>query len=637
MKKNDNKNMPQFKPKTKINFKSLLKTLGLMFKGNEIRSILVIVFTLASALLGAIAMSFTEEMYDVVIPNVIENGFSGNKILVSFVIKWASFLLISLVLLTVQGFLSVAVSQGTLRYVRNRMFSNMQYLPVSYFDTNKYGDIMSRYTNDVDTLDTFINQTVPNLINVLTTVITVLIMMFINSWILTLSTLFLLFLIMMLSGYLLKKSTGHFITRQILMGKMNGYIEEMMAGMRVVQVFNHQEIAAKEFDELKEKYRVEEMKGNMIGNVVAPLNGNLVRILYILIALLGAFLCIKTVGSEKVYTIGMLITFLIYVNNFANPIARFAQQLTSIAQASAGSERIIELMNLPHEEDNGYVTLVNVNVDSEGNITESEDVTHKWAWKHPHQDGSLTYTMLEGNIVLDKVDFSYRKDKQILFDIDIFANPGERIALVGETGAGKTTITNLLNRFYDIEDGKIRYDGININKIKKADLRKSLGLVLQDTNLFTGTIKDNIKIGKKDATDEEVIEAAKIANADSFIRMMPNGYDTILTRAGEKLSQGQRQLLSIARAAIADCPVLILDEATSSIDTRTESIIQKGMEKLMEGRTVFVIAHRLSTIQSSNAIMVMDHGRIIERGTHESLLKKEGTYYQLYTGKFEFE
>ena len=620
-----------------VNFKSLGKTIKLMYQGNEVTSILVIVFSLLSALLSAIAMSFTKELYDTVIADAINNGFSGNLVIRNFFIKWGIFLGLSVIFQTILGFLTVTVSQGTLRYVRNKMFSNMQYLPVSFFDKNKYGDIMSRYTNDVDTLDTFINQTLPNLVNVLTSVITYLIMMIINNIILTICVVVILTLIMTLSGTLLKKSTKHFYKRQQIIGRMNGYIEEMMGGTRVVQVFNHQEESIKDFDKIKEEYRQEEMKGNMIGNIVGPLNGNLVRIEYILIALIGAFIVIKSASNVNPYTIGMLAAFLIYTNSFSNPVARFAQELTSVALASAGSERIIELMNMEHEEDNGYVTLVNVNVSEDGTITETDKVTHKWAWKHPHQDGSLTYTMLEGNIVLDKVDFSYRPEHQILYDIDIYANPGERIALVGETGAGKTTITNLINRFYDIEDGKIRYDGININKIKKSDLRRSLGLVLQDTNLFTGTIKDNIRVGKKDATDEEIIEAAKIANADGFIRMMPNGYDTVLTRAGEKLSQGQRQLIAIARAAIADCPVLILDEATSSIDTRTESIIQKGMDKLMENRTVFVIAHRLSTIQNSDAIMVMEHGRIIERGTHESLLNKHGRYYELYTGKFELE
>jgi len=627
-------------PMQKMNFKSLGKVIKLMYKGNEVGTILVVVFTLLAAIFSALAMGLNEELFDNVIP-ALQNTHNGEEALNSLkilMIKTGALFFLSASFSTVQGFISVHISQSTIKDVRHKMFSNMQYLPVKYFDTNKYGDIMSKYTNDVDTLDNFITQTVPNLISVSTTVIALFVMMLINNYLLCLVTVVLLVLIMTLSSVMLKKSAKFFMTRQKLVGKLNAYSEEMLEGARVVQTFNYQEKAINNFKEINKNNREVEMKANMIGNIIAPLNGNLVRIEYIILAIIGSIMVLNGFKTLKgVYTVGLLITFLTYTNSFCNPIARFAQQLTMVAQASAGSERIIELMNAAHETDDGYVTLVNCEVDSNGNIKETDKVTHKWAWKHPHQDGTTTYTPLRGEIVLDKVDFEYRDNHQILFDIDIYANPGERIALVGETGAGKTTITNLINRFYDIEDGKIRYDGININKIKKYDLRKSLGLVLQDTNLFSGTIKENIKVGKPDATDEEVIEAAKIANADSFIRMMPNGYDTFLVKAGEKLSQGQRQLLAIARAAIADCPVLILDEATSSIDTRTELIVQKGMDSLMEGRTVFVIAHRLSTIQNSSAIMVMDHGHIIERGTHNSLIEKKGVYYSLYTGKFELE
>lgn len=631
--------MPRFNNKAqipnKVNFKSLGNTISLMWKGNEVKTILIIVFSLLFSITTAIGMSFTRPLFDEIIPKMIETNGGEEAVadLINLIIRWGLLLLISVIASTIQLFISVSVSQKTIKVVREKMFSNMQYLPVSFFDQNKYGDIMSRYTNDVDTLDNFITQTVPNFVSIVVFALTLFVMMLLNNPLLTLFVVILLTLIMLFSSFMLKQTTKHFIVRQKLVGKLNAYTEEMMEGARVVQVFNHQDIAVKEFYDLSEEYRLAEMKGNMIGNVIGPINGNLIRIEYVIIAIIGALFI--ALGS---YDIGKLIAFLTFTNNFSNPIARFAQQLTSIAQASAGSERIIDLINREHETDEGYVTLVNYELDEDGNIKESLENTHKWAWKHPHKaDNSITYTPLKGEIVLQNVDFSYRKEKQILFDISIYANEGQRIALVGETGAGKTTITNLLNRFYDIEDGKIRYDGININKIKKYDLRKSLGLVLQDTNLFTGTIKDNIKFGKDNATDEEVIEAAKIANADSFIRMMPNGYDTVLTKAGEKLSQGQRQLLAIARAAIADCPVLILDEATSSIDIRTEAIVQKGMDKLMEGRTVFVIAHRLSTIQNSNAIMVMDHGRIIERGTHRDLIDQKGVYYQLYTGKFEFE
>ncbi len=631
--------MPRFNNKAqipnKVNFKSLGRTISLMWKGNEVKTVLMIVFSLIFSITTAMGMSFTRPLFDEVIPKMIETNGGEEAVgdLISLIFRWGLLLVISVIASTIQLFIAVSVSQKTIKVVREKMFSNMQYLPVSFFDQNKYGDIMSRYTNDVDTLDNFITQTVPNFVSIVVFALTLFVMMLLNNPLLTLFVVVLLTLIMLFSSLMLKQTTKHFIVRQKLVGKLNAYTEEMMEGARVVQVFNHQDTAIKEFYDLSEEYRLAEMKGNMIGNVIGPINGNLIRIEYVIIAIIGALFI--ALGS---YDIGKLIAFLTFTNNFSNPIARFAQQLTSIAQASAGSERIIDLINKEHETDEGYVTLVNYELDEDGNIKESLENTHKWAWKHPHKvDNSITYTPLKGEIVLEKVDFSYRKEKQILFDISIYANEGQRIALVGETGAGKTTITNLLNRFYDIEDGKIRYDGININKIKKYDLRKSLGLVLQDTNLFTGTIKDNIKFGKDNATDEEVIEAAKIANADSFIRMMPNGYDTILTKAGEKLSQGQRQLLAIARAAIADCPVLILDEATSSIDIRTEAIVQKGMDKLMEGRTVFVIAHRLSTIQNSNAIMVMDHGRIIERGTHRDLINQKGVYYQLYTGKFEFE
>jgi len=629
----------------KINFKSLGKVLKLMYKGNEALTIVIVICTLLSAALSAVAIYFMQPLINEVIP-ALKNAFiqekNGDSSFLDEAYRGAYRILIlesicfigSVLASTIQSFASVTVSQKTVKQVRSMMFSNMQYLPISYFDKNKYGDIMSKYTNDVDTLENFITQTVPNFISSIASLLLIFIMMIINSWILTLCVVILLSIILFISMSLLKASTKHFKVRQKLIGRLNGYIEEMMEGTRVVQTFNHQHIAIEEFKNISMENRTEEMKANNIGNIVAPVNGNLVRIQYVIIALIGSAL---TMNSVFGYTIGELVTFLQYTSNFSGPISRMAQQFGSIAQASAGGERIIELMNMEQEEDNGYVTLVNVK-DENGKLVETDENTHKWAWKHPHQQtDTIEYTPLKGEIILDGVDFSYDSNKQILFDIDILAKPGERIALVGETGAGKTTITNLINRFYDIEDGKIKYDGININKIKKHDLRKSLGLVLQDTNLFSGTIKENIMVGKKDATMEEVVEAAKIANADSFIRMMPNGYDTVLVRAGENLSQGQRQLLSIARAAIADCPVLILDEATSSIDTRTELIVQNGMDKLMKGRTVFVIAHRLSTIQNSNAIMVMDHGKIIERGNHDSLIKEKGIYYQLYTGKFELE
>lgn len=640
----------------KMDPKSLGRILKKMWSGNEVKVVLIILCVLVSAIAMVVAMSYIQELVDVILPNVANayERYEDKNLALSaalnskemrefvvFIVKWGGMFFISVVASTVQAFLSVSVSQGTLKDIRHEMFSKMQYLPVSYFDQNKYGDIMSKYTNDVDTLENFITQTVPNFISSIITILALLVFMIINSYLLTIVVIVTLVLIMLASQTIISKSAKHFVERQKIIGKSNAYIEESMEGSRVVQVFNHQDTAIVEFGSINEEYRVEDTKANIFSNIVGPLTGNLVRMQYVLVALIGVLLCSSIVYSgsfSALYSIGSLIAFLTYANNFSGPISRLAEQVTNIARASAGAGRIYDLIDRAKETDNGYVTLVNYEQDENGQYYEVKENSHKWAWKHPHEaDSTITYTPLEGRIVLEDVDFGYREDNEILHDINIFAEKGQRIALVGETGAGKTTITNLINRFYDIEDGKIRYDGININKIKKDDLRKSLGLVLQDTNLFTGTIKENIKLGKPDATDDEVVAAAKIANADSFIRMMPEGYDTILTKAGENLSQGQRQLLAIARAAIADCPVLILDEATSSIDTRTELIVQQGMDKLMEGRTVFVIAHRLSTIQKSDVIMVLDHGRIIERGNHKQLIEKQGVYYQLYTGAFELE
>ena len=611
----------------------------LMFNKYKFQFIVVIAMSLISALGMALGMNSIGEIYEVHIPNILKAETdaeiaSANKVFYEYLTRIGIFFGASTISGLIQSLLIVFISQGTMRYIRLKTFSSMQYLPVKYFDQNKYGDIMSKFTSDTDTLDNFITQTVPNFISSGFTLLFLLILMIVNNILLTLIVLGLLFTIMFGMSGIMKRSAKHFIQRQRLVGKSNGFIEEMMQGARVVQVFNHQERGIKDYNEINEQFRIEDTQANTFGNVMAPMTANLIRIEFVLTAIIGSLFVI----NNPSYGVGMLVSFLTLANGFSNPIGRMSQQVNSIAQAAAGAGRIFEIIDSEKEVDNGYVTLVNVKEGINGELIETKEITHKWAWKHPHKDdGTITYTPLKGDIVLEDVDFSYVPEKQVLKDISIYAKPGQRVALVGETGAGKTTITNLINRFYDIEDGKIRYDGININKIKKNDLRKSLGLVLQETNLFTGTIKDNIKLGKPDATEEEVVEAAKLANADSFIRMMPDGYDTILTRAGEQLSQGQRQLLAIARAAIADCPVLFLDEATSSIDTRTELIVQNGMDKLMKGRTTFVIAHRLSTIQNSDVIMVMDHGSIIERGTHSELIDKKGVYYQLYTGKFEFE
>ncbi|MCR5740906.1 MAG: ABC transporter ATP-binding protein/permease [Gammaproteobacteria bacterium] len=615
------------------------RVLKMMVKDNPVRFVVIVLLCIFSSLGMVLGIGEIGDLFDVHIPAIAAATNEAElevatKTFNNYIIKLAIFFSISVVTGFIQSILVVLMGQGLMKYIRHQTFEKMQYLPIKFFDTNKYGDIMSRYTNDTDTLDQFVTQTVPNFISSGLTLVMLLVQMLLNNWLLTIIVLVLLASIMFGMSGIMKRSAKHFINRQKLVGISNGYVEEMMQGARVVQVFNHQKKGVLEFKEINERFRIEDTKANTYGNIMFPMSANLIRLEFVIVALIGALYVMKS----DVYKVGMLVTFLTLTNSFSNPIARMSQQVNSIAQAGAGARRIFEIIDATPETDDGYVTLVNATEDENGNIIETKENTHKWAWKHPHQaDGTITYTPLKGDIVLDKVDFSYDQEKQILFDISIYANPGQRVALVGETGAGKTTITNLLNRFYDIEDGKIRYDGININKIKKNDLRRSLGLVLQDTNLFTGTIKDNIKLGKADATDEEVIAAAKLANADSFIRMMPDGYDTMLVRAGEQLSQGQRQLLAIARAAIADCPVLILDEATSSIDTRTEAIVQKGMDRLMSGRTTFVIAHRLSTIQNSDVIMVLDHGRIIERGNHEELIKKGGVYYSLYTGKFEFE
>ena len=531
--------------------------------------------------------------------------------------------------------LMVKIGQGVLKKVRDDMFEHMQTLPIRYFDQNTNGSIMSLYTNDTDTLRQMINQSIPQVLMSAITIVVTFVSMLLLSPLLTILAVVMIFVLYTVAKVIGGNSGKYFVRQQLAIAGVTGFIEERMTGQRVVKVFNHERISEEEFDKLNDRLFVSSAKANTYANLMGPVIGNIGNLQFVLTAVLGGFLSVIGVGG---ITLGVMASYLQFTKSFTQPFMQVAQQFNSIVMALAGAERIFAMMDEPSEVDDGYVTLVNAKKDAEGNIQECPERTGLWAWKHPHKaDGTVTYTELKGDVRFYDMSFGYTPDHMVLHDISLYAKPGQKLAFVGSTGAGKTTITNLINRFYDVQDGKIRYDGININKIKKADLRRSLGIVLQDTHLFTGTIMENIRYGKLDATDEEVYAAAKLAYADQFIRMLPKGYDTMLTGDGEGLSQGQRQLLSIARAAVADPPVLILDEATSSIDTRTEAIVQQGMDNLMKGRTVFVIAHRLSTIRNSNAIIVLEHGRIIERGDHEDLIKEKGTYYQLYTGKLELE
>ena len=526
------------------------------------------------------------------------------------------------------------ISQGILKKIRDDMFAHMQTLPIKYFDTHTHGDIMSHYTNDTDTLRQMLAQSIPQMFSSLITIISVFFAMLFTSWQLTIFVLCFVFIMLQVTGRVAGKSGYYFIRQQKALGDVNGYIEEMINGQKVIKVFCHEEKAKEIFDQKNEELCKDASAANSFANILMPIMGNLGNLQYVLLATIGGTMALGGAGGM---TVGTIASFLQLSRSFMNPISQISNQLNMVVMALAGAERIFKLMDEEPEVDEGYVTLVNAKYDENGELTESKERTGLWAWKHPHGDGTLTYTKMRGEVRFYDVDFGYNEEKIVLHNISLYAEPGQKVAFVGSTGAGKTTITNLINRFYDLADGKIRYDDININKIKKADLRRSLGVVLQETNLFTGTIMENIRYGKLDATDEEVYAAAKLANADDFIRLLPNGYDTVITGNGGSLSQGQRQLIAIARAAVADPPVMILDEATSSIDTRTEAIVQRGMDALMKGRTVFVIAHRLSTVRNSDVIMVLEQGRIIERGSHDKLIAEKGKYYQLYTGAFELE
>lgn len=616
--------------KVKKPMQTLKRLIGIIMKKYKFHMIFVFIFILMSVFANVQGTLFIQTLIDDYITPMIGQPNPDFTPLLMAIARVAVFYLLGAAATFAYSKIMVYVTQGTMRDIRCDIFSHMESLPIKYFDTHKHGDIMSVYTNDVDTLRQMISQSLVQIFSSVITIISVLTSMFVLSIPLTLLTLFMVFVMLFVVKNLAGKSGKYFLAQQTDLGKVNGYIEEMMNGQKVVKVFNHEKKSIEEFKELNDKLFNSAYNANKFANIIMPINAQLSNFSYVLCAILGGVLALTGFAG---FTLGKLVSFLTFNKNFSQPISQVSQQLNSIIMALAGAERIFDLLDEKSEDDNGYVTLVNAKKEN-GKLTEADERTGLWAWKHIHQEtGEIEYKELQGALVMDDVDFGYNDYKMVLHNIDITAAPGEKIAFVGSTGAGKTTITNLINRFYDIQDGKIRYDGININKIKKSDLRRSLGIVLQDTHLFTDTVMENIRYGRLDATDEEVIAAAKLANADSFIRKLPDGYNTVLKGDGGNLSQGQRQMLAIARAAVADPPALILDEATSSIDTRTEKMVQDSMDKLMKGRTTFVIAHRLSTVKNSDCIMVLEHGRIIERGTHDQLIEQKGKYYQLYTGK----
>ena len=621
--------------KAKSPKKTLLRLLGYM-KQYIPSLILVLICIAVSAVASTVGSENIGNLVDEYILPMVESGSEDFGPLLQYLLGIGLVFAAGMVAAFFQQYLMVSVGQGTQKRIRDEMFTKMQRLPLRYFDSNTAGNIMSRYTSDIDTLRQMISQSIPQTASSLITITVILIAMIRTSWILTLVTMCTVAGIMLVTVTVVKKASKYFVGQQRSLGKLNGFVEEMIHGQKVVKVFNHEQANKEAFDALNEELCENAYTAGKLSNMMGPVNNNLGYIQYSVLAVVGGLLIVVSQG--ELLSLGNLMTFMLLSRSFNMPISQVSNQINSIVMALAGAERIFELMDEAPEVDDGYVTLVNAEIGEDGSIRESQKRTGQWAWRHPHQaDGTVTYTELKGDIVMEGVDFGYVPEKQVLYDVSLYARPGQKIAFVGATGAGKTTVTNLINRFYDIADGKIRYDGININKIRKADLRRSLGIVLQETNLFTGTVMDNIRYGRLDATDDECIAAAKLANAHDFITRLPKGYDTELTGNGANLSQGQRQLIAIARAAVADPPVMILDEATSSIDTRTEALVQKGMDALMKGRTTFVIAHRLSTVMNSDCIMVLEQGKITERGTHEDLIGEKGTYYQLYTGAFELE